>query len=60
MPAIKGLEHVVAATTRLGALDGEVGEFAIGGFPLEQLANKRRIRPQSDDGPTDRSWIPME
>lgn len=28
---------------------------------LEQLANNRLIRPQSDyDGPTDRTWIPME
>src|ERR1700704_4477097 len=33
-----GLEGVVAATTRLSAVDGERGELIIAGFPVEDLA----------------------
>ena len=33
-----GLEGVVAAATRLSAVDGLAGELIIGGFPLEELA----------------------
>jgi citrate synthase len=33
-----GLEHVLAAETRLSAIDGEAGELVIAGFPLEELA----------------------
>ncbi|HUP23240.1 MAG TPA: citrate synthase [Thermoanaerobaculia bacterium] len=33
-----GLEGVVAATTRLSAIDGERGELLIGGIPVEELA----------------------
>ena len=34
----RGLEHVVAAETRLSDIDGEAGELVIAGFPLEELA----------------------
>lgn len=34
----KGLEGVVAATTRLSAVDGERGELIVAGFPVERLA----------------------
>ena len=35
---VSGLEHVVAATTRLSHVDGERGELLIAGFPVEELA----------------------
>lgn len=34
----KGLEGVVAATTRLSHVDGEAGELLIAGFPVAELA----------------------
>ncbi|MFC5973246.1 citrate synthase [Halomarina salina] len=34
-----GLEHVLAAETRLSTIDGEAGELVIGGFPLAELAS---------------------
>lgn len=34
----KGLEGVVAATTRLSHIDGEAGELLIAGFPVAELA----------------------
>jgi citrate synthase len=37
MPS-KGLEGVVAATTRLSKVDGEPGELVIAGFPVGELA----------------------
>ncbi|HEV8242076.1 MAG TPA: citrate synthase/methylcitrate synthase [Thermoanaerobaculia bacterium] len=33
-----GLDHVVAAATRLSHVDGERGELLIAGFPVEELA----------------------
>ena len=36
--ATKGLEGVVAATTRLSKVDGERGELVIAGFPVGELA----------------------
>ena len=35
-----GLDGVVAAETRLSAVDGEAGELTIAGFPVEQLAGR--------------------
>ena len=35
-----GLDGVVAAETRLSAVDGEAGELTIAGFPVEQLADR--------------------
>ena len=35
-----GLDGVVAAETRLSAVDGEAGELVIAGFPLEELASR--------------------
>jgi len=35
-----GLDGVVAAETRLSAVDGEDGELTIAGFPVEQLAGR--------------------
>jgi citrate synthase len=35
-----GLEGVIAAETRLSRVDGQLGELIIGGFPLEELAQK--------------------
>jgi citrate synthase len=38
--AIGGLEGVMAAATRLSAVDGERGELIIAGFPVEELASR--------------------
>ena len=35
-----GLDGVVAAETRLSAVDGEAGELTIAGFPVEELAGR--------------------
>jgi citrate synthase len=35
-----GLEGVIAAETRLSAVDGEAGELTIAGFPVEELASR--------------------
>lgn len=35
-----GLKDVVAAETRLSHVDGEVGELVIGGYPLEEVAER--------------------
>jgi citrate synthase len=35
-----GLDGVVAAETRLSAVDGEAGELVIAGFPVEELASR--------------------
>ena len=35
-----GLEGVVAAETRVSAVDGEAGELVIAGFPLEEIAEQ--------------------
>jgi citrate synthase len=35
-----GLDGVVAAETRLSAVDGEAGELVITGFPVEELASR--------------------
>src|SRR3712207_848641 len=35
-----GLEGVIAAETRLSAVDGEAGELIIAGFPVEKLADR--------------------
>lgn len=35
-----GLEGVVAAQTRLSSVDGEAGELIIGGYQLEEFANR--------------------
>ncbi len=35
-----GLEGVIAAETRLSAVDGEAGELIIAGFPVEELADR--------------------
>jgi citrate synthase len=35
-----GLEGVIAAETRLSAVDGEAGELIIAGFPVEELAGR--------------------
>src|SRR5919106_6181869 len=35
-----GLDGVVAAETRLSAVDGEAGELIIAGFPVEELASR--------------------
>jgi citrate synthase len=35
-----GLEGVLAAETRLSAVDGEAGELTIAGFPVEELAGR--------------------
>src|SRR5215212_11774895 len=37
---VAGLEDVVAAETRLSAVDGEAGELTIAGFPVEELADR--------------------
>jgi citrate synthase len=34
----EGLEGIVAATTRLSHVDGELGELIIAGFPIEEIA----------------------
>ncbi len=34
----RGLEGVVAATTRLSSVDGEAGELLLAGFPVEEIA----------------------
>ncbi len=35
-----GLEGVIAAETRLSAVDGDAGELTIAGFPVEELAGR--------------------
>jgi len=35
-----GLDGVIVAETRLSGVDGEAGELIIGGFPVEDLANR--------------------
>ncbi|MCB8966563.1 MAG: citrate synthase/methylcitrate synthase [Ardenticatenaceae bacterium] len=35
-----GLDNVVAATTRLSSVNGQIGELIIAGFPLEALAGQ--------------------
>ncbi len=35
-----GLDGVVAAQTRLSSVDGQAGELIIGGFPVEEIADK--------------------
>ena len=37
---IPGLQGVIAAETRLSAIDGQLGELVIAGFPLETIAAK--------------------
>jgi citrate synthase len=37
---VPGLEGIVAAQTHLSSVNGQVGEFIIAGFPLEELANR--------------------
>jgi citrate synthase len=39
-PSVKGLEGVVATTTRLSMVDGEAGRLVIAGFPVEELAGR--------------------
>ena len=38
--AKKGLEGVVATTTRISHVDGQAGQLIIGGYPLEEIAGK--------------------
>jgi citrate synthase len=40
MAAVRGLDGVVAATTRLSRVDGERGELVIAGYPVEELAER--------------------
>lgn len=37
---ISGLDNVIAATTRLSSVNGQIGELIIAGFPLAELAGK--------------------
>ena len=37
---VAGLEGVVAAETRLSAVDGDAGELVLAGFPVEELAGR--------------------
>ncbi len=37
---VPGLGGIIAAQTRLSNIDGEAGELLIGGFPVEELANR--------------------
>jgi citrate synthase len=39
-PSVKGLEGVVATTTRLSMVDGEAGRLVIAGFSVEELAGR--------------------
>ncbi len=39
-PAPKGLEGVVAATTRISHVDGQAGELIIGGYRLDEIAGR--------------------
>ena len=38
--AKKGLEGVVATSTRISHVDGQAGQLIIGGYPLEEIAGK--------------------
>jgi citrate synthase len=40
---VPGLEGIVAAQTRLSAVDGEAGRLVIAGFPLEEIAPRARF-----------------
>jgi citrate synthase len=40
MPANKGLEGIVAASTKISHVDGQAGKLIIGGYPLEELAGR--------------------
>ena len=40
MQVVTGLDNVVAAETRLSAIDGKIGKLVIAGFPLETIANQ--------------------
>lgn len=37
---VSGLENIVAATTRLSRVNGQIGELILAGFPLEELAER--------------------
>lgn len=60
----KGLEDVVAATTRLSDVDGEAGRLVIAGVPVEDLAGHvdfedavHRLWRGREPSPDERAWV---